>query len=260
MNLSAFRSRIYDCQVIHQRVLPVRKRFRYRYSTFCLDLDEIDALSRRSWLFRLGVFRFVASDFIFGQKQGGARALKAAISELVRSKGVETAIARVELVAHLRTFGYVFNPAAFYFCYDEAERVICALVEVTNTFREKKVYYIAPNQNDGAELASDQQKLFYVSPFVALDSTFRFRLRIPAETLRLRIDSYIGRTPALRAAVRGHARPLGDLALLLRLFIHPLVTLGVILGIHWEALRLYLQGVPYIRKHQNPELQQKGIT
>lgn len=256
---SARRSRIYDCQVVHWRTRPVRHRFCYRYFTFCLDLDEVDELQRHSWLFRLRVFRFRAADFIFGQKSGDARALKAAVVELARHKGVVAPIARVELVAHLRTFGYVFNPAAFYFCYDDAGRALCALVEVTNTFGEKKIYFIPAGDRDSEALVGAQPKLFYVSPFVALDSTFRFRLQAPAAQLRLRIESYIGHAAAVSALVVGRTRPLADWTLAARLLIYPLVTLGVILRIHFQALQLYLLGVPYVRKREHPELQRKGI-
>jgi DUF1365 family protein len=256
----ALRSRIYDCQLTHWRAQPVRNRFRCSYFTFCLDLDELDELPQHSWLFRLGVFRFLATDFVLGQKSGNASQLKATVVELARHKGVATPVARVELVAHLRTFGYVFNPAAFYFCYDGAGRVLCAVVEVTNTFGEKKTYFISAENSCDDGVLGEQPKLFYVSPFVALDSTFRFRLQTPAARLRLRIDSYSGGTAVVKAAVLGRSRRISDLALLARLFTCPLVTIGVILRIHLEALRLYLRGVPFIRMREHPELQRKGIS
>jgi DUF1365 family protein len=245
------RSRIYDCVVTHSRERPVAHRFSYRYFTFCLDLEEADRLADTSLLFAARVFRFLPGDFIFGRAGGSARELKAAVIDLARKKGVTVPLARVELVANLRTFGYAFNPAAFYFCYDDLDHAVCAIVEITNTFREKKSYFLE-------KLEGTQRKLFYVSPFVELESLFRFRLSPPGERLLLRIDSLGG--TAVRAAVVGRARPLTALALVSRLCRFPVVTLGVMVAIHYQALRLYLKRVPFFKKSDRVDLQRKGIT
>ena len=39
----------------------------------------------------------------------------------------------------------------------------------------------------------------------------------------------------------------------IRAFItHPLMTLGVVARIHWQAARLFLKGVPFVRKPAPP--------
>ncbi len=103
---------------MHSRSRPTRHAFKYRYFSFCLDLDEVSELSARSRLFGLQfwkVFRFVAEDYIFGGPGKTAQEVKDAVITYAQSKGVSAAIDRVELVAHMRTLGFSFNPAAFYF-------------------------------------------------------------------------------------------------------------------------------------------------
>jgi DUF1365 family protein len=257
----ALRSRLYDCAVTHSRSLPVENRFEYRYFTFCLDLDEIDEIASRSRLLGRGVlsaFRFCGEDFIFGRSGSTPAELKERVIEYARHKGVTDTIERVELVGHLRTFGHSFNPAAFYYCYDSADSAVCAVLEVTNTYREKKSYLITGWSSDKKVFSGSQTKNFYVSPFVQLDAEFHFSLEIPRERLSIRIDSMKGDEVHVRTYLAGEVRALTDARLLTSLLRYPWVTVGVVIKIHYQALRLYLKRVPFIRKNKQTELQQGG--
>lgn len=259
--MKVFRSRLYDCEVFHSRTEPVEHRFAYRYFTFCLDLDEIEALSRRHILFgtgRLKPFRFVAEDSLFGAPGCTAEELKRSIVRFAVGKGLQAPIARIERVAHVCTLGYSYNPAAFYFGYGEDDELLFGIVEVTNTFRERKAYFIPASPGRGDEIHGEEQKLFYVSPFVDLDSTFEFRLQRPATTLRFQIDSKSSHR-VLHAVLTGKSRDLTDGGLFLRLVKFPFLTLGVMAKIHFQAARLYLKRVPFRRKADRPELQKGGL-
>jgi DUF1365 family protein len=54
-----------------------------------------------------------------------------------------------------------------------------------------------------------------------------------------------------RAGLRLTRLPIGDLNLVKLFFSYPLLTLHVIGGIHWQALRLWLKGAGY-RKRPEP--------
>jgi hypothetical protein len=60
-----------------------------------------------------------------------------------------------------------------------------------------------------------------------------------------------------RAGLRLERLPLTDLNLLRVFVTHPLVTGKVILGIHWQALRLWLKGARY---HRRPEPTAPTVT
>lgn len=254
------RSRLYDCEVTHVRTQPVRNAFRYSYSTFCIDLDEVvrlqGALFGTRWW---NPFRFVARDFIFGRTTAHANAsdMKEAIHAYALSKGVE-GIQRVELVAHMRTFGYAFNPAAFYFCYGTDDQFLCAILEVTNTYLEKKAYLVRAN---GAHRASGRQtKEFYVSPFVDLDAEFDLKLDSPGERLRLEIDSLKAGQCIVKSLVIGAKRDWSSAAMVAAMVRFPLITLQVIAKIHYRALLLFLKKVPHLRKNDRLELQKGGLS
>lgn len=261
--MTNYRSRIYDCEVFHSRHAPARHSFKYRYFTFCLDLDEVDSLAKKFSFFGTQVFkpfRFVPKDLIFGNNAPTAAAVKAAVIGFASKMGARSPIERIEFVGHVRTLGYAYNPAAFYFGYGKDDRLLFGIVEVTNTFHEKKAYFIPADSSGRDGLSDIQQKLFYVSPFLDLDTHFEFSLKQPAETLSLQIDSRKpGTSVVLHATLKGIARPFTAQRLLLNFFRFPLITLGVMAKIHIQAAKLYLKRVPYIKKLDHPNLQKGGL-
>ena len=87
-------------------------------------------------------------------------------------------------------------------------------------------------------------KELHVSPFFGMDQTYRFFLSEPGERLYARIDvEQDGGRPFI-ATLTGHGRPLSDLALLRTLARNPLLSGRVTGLIHWQAVRLWLKGVP----------------
>lgn len=101
-----------------------------------------------------------------------------------------------------RMLGYVFNPVSFYFCFDTKGEPFAALAEVSNTFREMKLYLITQRDEEGV-FRLVETKHFYVSPFSTLDIAFDFKLHIPGETLEIHIDDRDGSNLTLLSAITG---------------------------------------------------------
>jgi DUF1365 family protein len=248
------KSRIYDCEVLHTRSTPKKNHFKYRYFTFCLDLDEIEVLSRKYFFFGEGfwkLFQFRANDFIFSETKSEnqlATDLKTGVCNYAQKHGVTAPIARVELIAHMRSFGYAYNPANFYFCYSSDNQPVCAILEVTNTYREKKAYFLGSETLNDKTFYSQQLKRFYVSPFVDLGSLFDMKLALPTESLRLQIDSLLNGELQVHSLVTGNAVSITDLVLVTRLLRHPLISILIMVRIHYQALQLFLKKVPYFKK------------
>ncbi len=251
-------SRMFDCTVMHHRLEPLKHRFVYNIFMFYLDLDELDELDSGLTFFssrRFNLFALRGRDHLtFGRSS-----IRDNIKEYLKSAGID-ACGKIFLLTNLRTAGYVFNPVSFYFCFDEKGDPVCVVPEVGNTFGELKPYLLKRDSFRSGMFRERQVKYFYVSPFFDLDTTFEFQLRVPGETLSIRIDDYTDGKKAFASSLTGTERPLTDFNLLRCFFRIPFVTLKVIALIHLNAGLLYLKRLPYHKKSDNPELQKEVFT
>ncbi|MCY0385958.1 DUF1365 domain-containing protein [Robbsia sp. Bb-Pol-6] len=254
---------LYVGSVSHQRRAPRAHRLRYRIFSMLLDLDRLDDAVRQTRLFSRNRFNL----YSFHDRDHGERSavpLRVQIDRLLERADVDLAGGRVELLCMPRVLGYVFNPLSVYYCYARDGTLAALVYEVSNTFGQRHTYVIpvapdapgaAPGTSvpDRAPRAIEQscRKRFHVSPFLGRDMTYRFRVVRPDARLSVLIDAFDDPGPAvaaappqaiLSAAYGAQRRGLTDGALL-RLFVtHPLLTLKVVVGIHWEALQLWYKG------------------
>jgi hypothetical protein len=241
---------------MHHRLEPVKRKFVYRLFMFYLDLDEVEALAKRLRLLsrdRFNLFTFRDRDHL----SLGADTLRENLARYLRTKGVEIGGGKIFLLTHLRTLGHVFNPVSFYFCFDEQGEPLCAVPEVGNTFKELKPYLLERRTLKDGLFRERQTKNFYVSPFIDLDTSFDFQLRVPAERLHIQIDDYQDGRKFFLSALMGERRPLSDGSLVRSFLRIPFVTLKVITLIHYHAMALYLKRLRFHRKTEHPELQQE---
>ena len=228
---------------MHLRLQPVRHQFRYRVFSLYLDLDRIGET--------LNPLRFLAHNrfslMSFHDADHGARDgsdLRSWV-DLEHSKRGLARPHRVTVLAFPRILGYVFNPLTIYYCFDGAGALTSILYEVKNTFGDQVAYLIECPQGQG--IAQEHSKEMYVSPFIELDQTYRFELNPPLERLSLRIRQSGQDGETLISALNADRVDLSDRALLGLFVSHPLMTLKVMAGIHFEALRLFLKGVRFRR-------------
>jgi len=246
-------SALYECSVMHHRLRPKVHRFSYRVFYLWLDLDELPALDKSLKLLasnRRGLFSIHDSDHL---SEPGR--LKESILTFMAEGGINTSgIESVCLLTFPRIFGYIFNPVCFYYAFDARGTPVCAVAEVTNTFHEKK-RYLVPNVDRSDRFRLTTPKHFYVSPFSDLDVLFDFKLGVPAKSVEIHIDDKDADGTLLLTALTGNRRPLTDGSLLRCAATYPLLTLQVIILIHWHALLLWLKRLPWHRKSVRPELQ-----
>ncbi|MEI8312938.1 MAG: DUF1365 domain-containing protein [Verrucomicrobiota bacterium] len=245
------RSCLYECTVMHRRILPKNHEFAYRIFLFLLDLDELAELENKIPVFSFdgpNLYSLRSADYF--QYQSGA--IRENLMIFLRSEGFEKAPAGVRLLTLPRLLGYTFNPISIFFCYDESGLPMTSVVQVGNTFGELKPYLVPL---EGGRFHVRVRKNFYVSPFSDLDLAFDFRIDIPGDRLRVLIDDYSGDDKTLLSALSGTRRELTLGSLLFLTLKYPLVTLKIIALIHWEALRLWLKGIPHRLKESDPHLQ-----
>ena len=245
---------LYDCEVVHQRLVPRRHGFRYRLFFLDLDLAELPALDRRLRLFshnRFNAYTFRDDDHLdLGAGPGLRENLEAWLAEKDISLPSD---ARVRLVTLPRILGYIFNPVSFYLIINRQGEPIHVVVEVCNTFRELKPYLIDRPESPGY-FRLTTPKHFYVSPFTSLTAEFDFRVRIPDEDgIEIHIDDRENGETTLVSWIRGDRHLLTDTRLAWYTARYPFLTLLVIVRIHWQALRLWMKRVPFFRKSDHSE-------
>jgi DUF1365 family protein len=238
---------LYDGVVVHQRLRPVAHRLRYRVMALLLDLDELPALSRRLRLFSYNRGNLAA----FHERDHGAGApagLRGWVEARLRDGGIAPDGGAIRLLCMPRVFGHVFNPLSVFFCHRRDGALAAVLYEVNNTFGQRHGYLIAV-PDDRRPLRQSCDKCFYVSPFLPMAMTYHFCIDPPAESVAISIAADDADGRLLTATLHGRRRTLTDAALLLGVARLQLLSLKVVAGIHWEALKLWRKG---LRLHQRP--------
>lgn len=246
-------SALYPGHVTHARLKPREHRLSYRIYSLLLDLDELDDVDRRLRWFsvdRFNLFSFHRKD----RGNGSGRDLKGQVESAMRAAGVEPDGGPIRLLAMPRLLGWAFNPLSTYFCHRRDGTLAAILWEVDNTFGQRHAYMI-PVEGAGSdgEIVQHCDKAFYVSPFMPMDLRYEFRVRPPAETLSIRIDTFDAGGKVLGARHMARKQALTDAALLRAFFSIPFLTLRVIGGIHWEALKIWLKRVRLVSRPAPPD-------
>ena len=234
---------LYFGEVMHARLKPIGHRFSYRVMSLLIDLDRLGAADRQSRLFgvnRRALYSFNETDH--GMRDGSP--LRAYAQRCAAADGIDLTGGRVLLLCYPRLLGYTFNPLSAYFCYRADGELALVIYEVRNTFGDIHAYVlpIKPGELSAAGIRQQQDKLFYVSPFIEMAMRYHFRVSPPGQTVKLRILETDREGPLLAATFSGRRRALTTTALLRSLFALPLVTFKIVAAIHWEALRLWLKG------------------
>jgi DUF1365 family protein len=242
------RSAVYVGHVMHRRTGPITHRFRYRVFALCIDLDELPKLAQRIPFFSYNRWNLLGfHDRDHGARDGGD--LKSWAHRQLRSAGIERTPSRIRLLCYPRMFGFVFNPLSVWFCEDECGYPFAILYEVSNTFGDSYTYAMAiADSAPGGSIEQGCSKALYVSPFFPVAGSYRFRVRAPDDRLALAI---LYRSPdgsALYASQTGRRSDFSARALMTAIATHPLMSLKVIAGIHWEALRIWFKGARFHRR------------
>jgi hypothetical protein len=245
------RSAIYTGLVSHRRFAPKRHALRYRVYSLLLDLDELDELDSSLRWFSVDRFNLLS----FRRRDHGPRdgsALRPWAQRLLKDVGVDIGNGSIQLLVYPRILGYGFDPLTVWYCHDESGRLSGVIHEVRNTFGEYHCYVAAVWPDVEPLVRHRAEKVFHVSPFFDVAGTYDFRLRPPAKTVSVVIDYSENGDPLLTASFSGVRAALTDRTLMRRFLSHPLVSLKVIGGIHWEALKLLRKRVGFRPKPEPP--------
>ncbi len=240
---------IYNGLVTHNRFKPVKHSLKYKTFSLLIDLDEIEILSKKISIFSLNKFNI----FSFYYKDHGARdgsSLKDWVIENIKKFKISNNITNIKLLCYPRIFGYVFNPLSIFYCYEE-ENLKAIFYEVKNTFNEQHTYIFKIKDKGSIELKC--KKKFYVSPFMDMNTFYNFRLLNPKKKLSVFIKQTDEKETVLTATQTGDKKEFSFKKLIINFFKYPLMTIKIIISIHYEALLLWKKGALY-RKRNNKVL------
>lgn len=244
-------SAAYTGLVVHARKRPRAHRLRYRVFYLLLDLDELPALDRSLRLFgynRAGLFSFHDRDH--GPRDGSD--LRSWVDGQLAKAGIEIPGGRVRLLCLPRILGYVFNPISVFYCFDRDGQFKAALYEVSNTFHETHTYLLPVEDDAGTVVHHSFDKNLYVSPFIPMDCRYHIALRNPDAHASIAIRETDSEGDLLAATFHGSRTGMTDGFLSSTFVRFPLLTIKVMVGIHWDALKLWLKRTPVFRHPPKP--------
>ena len=256
------KSAIYEGAVRHRRFRPRPNMFQYRLFFVYLDLKELPTLFdiHPLWSYqRFNVAYFRRKDH-FGDPFAS---MDTAVRDLVEANIGNRPDGPIRLLTHLRYFGYCFNPASFYYCYDASDLTVeTIVVEIHNTpWGEHHCYVLGDTHN---EHPVDHwrrfrfKKIFHVSPFIDMDIHYDWRFRLPGEIIRVHMIDMENDKKLFDASLMLKRRPISHKELTRVLMKYPFMTMKVTSMIYFQALRLLLKNTPFFTHPQKKIAAKKG--
>jgi DUF1365 family protein len=221
-----------------------------------VDLDELPTLFDRFWLWsarRFNLAWFRREDHMGDKAQPLVEVVRDRIEEATGKRPAGP----IRLLTHFRYLGFGFNPVSFYYCFDEQDQKIETIVcEVNNTpWGEQHLYILNEKDNEGrgSHKQYRRSKEFHVSPFMPMDIEYDWRFNQPGERLNVHMQNYREGSKLFDATLKLERSPMTSFNLARVLVQFPLVTIKVVAGIYFEALRLWLKKTPFYSHPGNKE-------
>ena len=158
----SLKPRIFPCRTTHTRMFPKIHSFSYSYlmigipvgwrgtmsSMVSADLDMMHT-SKSTNRTHKGWFNIEAADYL---ARGGAHlGLRGKLHAYLKSQGeISSDYPLAYLVTAPRFLGYSFNPVSFWYLYDLNQQLKAMVLEVNNTFDERRMYFLK-NSNEDTE-------------------------------------------------------------------------------------------------------------
>ena len=245
------KSSVYRGRVRHRRFQPGAHAFDYDLHMLYLDLDEVETAFDGRWLWsyeRPNLASFRRSDYL-GPPD---RPLKSAVLDRVEQSAGRRPKGSVRMLTHLRYFGFCFNPVTFYYCFEESGELAAIVAEITNTpWGERHAYVLDRSLDEGKNRTHrwSVPKQFHVSPFMGMNQDYTWQFFDPGDRLFVHMENRQDGQLFFDATLTMQRHPLDGPSLRRCLVAHPCMTSKALLGIYWQAFRLWLKRTPF---HAHP--------
>lgn len=268
-------SAVYSGWIRHRRFEPLKNEFTYPIFMLYLDLDEISSVFSKKWYCSIERFNFVSfkrKDYFKPEAVDLKQAVISEVSEYYKQESVTlTDITSVRMLCHVRYLGLVFNPVVFYYCFDAKNEPVAILAEITNTPWGERHSYVLPiskreafkgldAQKKGANLNNRKyqfifKKCFHVSPFNPMNMDYRWVFSEAKERFHVHMENFIQSNEGEKhfdatLNLERHDLVKNLARILLK---QPFMTAKVMLGIYWQAFKLWAKGSPFYDHPETPD-------
>ena len=245
--------KIISGQTWHGRRGRVENDFKYSIDYLLFDPEKLEM---SPWLLsKKGGFFYGINPLDYGGLND-LGAPKKWVLEVLKARKI-TCVSKVLLLAQPRILGHIFNPVSFWLCFDEADKLVVVVAEVSNTFGDRHSYLCC---NDDLKPIRPEHrlkatKIFHVSPFQPIDGNYEFRFDIDLDKkIGIWIDLQMPGGGVL-ANLTGRTRKLRNRDILWSCIRRPLGSRRALALIHWQALKLYLKGARYRKRPSPPDIE-----
>lgn len=243
------KSCIYEGTIRHRRYRPRPNIFQYRLFLAFIDLSEIKTVFQLHPLWsneQLNIAYFRRRDH-FGDPR---RTLEQSVRDLVAERIGDRPQGPIRLLTHLRYFGFCFNPASFYYCYDVNDtHVETIVVEIHNTPWGERYCYVLGTEHNEHPLRNWRRyrfaKNFHVSPFIHMNINYDWRFSEPGNRVRVHMIDIEDGQPLFDASLALKRLTISRRTMSRMLVKYPLMTVKVTAMIYWQALRLVMKKTPF---------------
>ena len=237
-------SALYTGTLFHARSQPRSHQFVFTLTMILLDLDRVESLFSRSKLWvreRLGFVSFRRRDFLPDKH--------ATVKEsVIRTVEAETGIAPdgpVLMLSNLRYWGLQFNPASFYFCFDQSGKELThILIEVHNTPWGERHRYVLP-LGEAGQRVFEFDKAFHVSPFNPMDMKYSCSFDISSNSITVQMENHKDKQLHIKAVLKLERSELNDEAMTQFARNAWKQPFKIISGIYYQALKLFIKRFPF---------------
>lgn len=249
-------SAIYRGRIRHRRYFPVTHEFSYEISMVMLDLDSLENEVSMfpvlgSKLPSIGWFRL--KDYVGGSDS--CPDLKKYVLGEVKEQLGYAPDGKVLLLTHLRYWGFLMNPLAVFYCYDQNGWLHSVALQVTNTPWKEKILYVVEASKSSPKSESRFNKAMHVSPFNPMDMEYVCKFVRPGENLLFHLENHQKNTCHTDATIVFKKKNFSRLQLVLLALSQPAMTLKVGFGIYWQAIKLWKLKSPFYNHPQAEENQ-----
>lgn len=239
----------------HRRFGPKSHRFEYPLAMLQLDVEGLESSFGKSrwWsLERWNLVSFRRKDYLDYPGEGLADSVRNCVEDATGQRPLGS----IQIYTQPRFWGFGFNPVSFYWCHNSENELEAVVAEITNTPWNERHRYVLPAHTSTAsgqdKWRFDFAKDFHVSPFMPMDLDYRWQFSLGENRNVIHMTLFREGERCFDATFMAERKPFDSSSMRALPLRYPLQCLRVVGGIYWQALRLWLKGIPFY-SHPNSD-------